>query len=182
MPSTKGQMFDQKCTTPSLRLVQLTISGNLLTRKKTVSVNDNSQPNPGAHSLAEPPTHHQVVNTSAIAVMVAILFLTQLCSPGSMTSSLSPTSYWYWNHHRSPCQAQLAKSWTSYLQWITAIIKQCWNTEWDLITYRNVEIMANQGLASPPTNSSPSATFPQSTMSHIVCSPCTHCQLTVFTV
>ncbi len=190
VPLTKGQIFDQQCTTPSLRLVQSMgskISGNLLARQTTVSVDDNPQPNPGAntggnyshrgtllahkdtqairgtsllpnpnksasaamskpnfHSPAEFPAQHPVVTTSALTVMAAILryiLLARLRSPRSTTSPLVPASYRYWNHHRSSCQAQWAKSRTSYWRWLTAIIEQRWDTAWDLITHRNVEIM-----------------------------------------
>jgi len=99
---------------------------------------------PNSNFPVKPPISLPGASMNAIAVMAAILgniLLATPSSPGSTASPLFsfPTGYRYWNYHRPSCQAQLAKSRTSYLYWITTIIQQCWDTAWDLTTHHNIE-------------------------------------------
>jgi len=50
----------------------------------------------------------------------------------------------HWNYHRPSRQAQPVKSQKSCSRWTTAIIQRLWDTAWDLVTHRNVEILPSR--------------------------------------
>jgi len=56
----------------------------------------------------------------------------------------SPAGYQHWKYHRPSDQAQQVKSRKSCSRWTTAIIQCLWNTAWDLLTHRNVEILPSR--------------------------------------